>query len=109
MRQVHNFSVVPRNTATVHLVVDDFGKLGRSYRETDERQADAATVVENLLSGQYFNPLRVVAFNLQEGWARDVSEDVARAVMARAKTEGKLLPEGVRRFVDHHLVQLAYW
>ena len=109
MRQVHDFSGVPRNTATVHLVVDDFGNLGRSYRETDERQADANAVVENLLSGQYFSPLRVIAFNLQEGWVRDVSEDVARTVMERAKTEGKPLPDGVRRFVDHHLVQLAYW
>jgi len=61
------------------------------------------------LSGQYFSPLRVIAFNLQEGWVRDVSEDVARTVMERAKTEGKPLPDGVRRFVDHNLVQLAYW
>jgi hypothetical protein len=109
MRQVDHISVVARNTATVHLVVDDFGTLGRSYRETDEAQSDAAAVVENLLNGQYFNPLRVIAFNLQEGWVRDVSKDVARAVLERARTEAKPLPDGVQRFVDHHVVQLAYW
>ena len=109
MRQFDSISLVARNTATVHLVVDDFGTLGRSYRETDETQADAAAVVENLLNGQYFNPLRVIAFNLQEGWVRDVSEDVARAVLERARNEAKPLPDGVRRFVDHHVVQLAYW
>ena len=109
MRQVDNISLVPRNTATVHLVVDDFGTLGRSYRETDEKAADATTVVENLLNGQYFNPLRVIAFNLEEGWVRDASEEVARSLLERAKKEGKALPDGVRRFVDHHVVQLAYW
>ncbi len=109
MRQVNNISLVPRKTETVHLVVDDFGTLGRSYRETDEQAADATTVVENLLSGQYFNPLRVIAFNLEEGWVRDASEEVARSLLERARKEGKPLPDGVRRFVDHHVVQLAYW
>jgi hypothetical protein len=109
MRQVDIISLLPRNTATVHLVVDDFGTLGRAYRETDERAADATTVVENLLSGQYFNPLRVIAFNLEEGWVRDASEEVARSLLERARKERKPLPDGVRRFVDHHVVQLAYW
>ena len=63
----------------------------------------------NLLSGQYFNPLRVIAFNLEEGWVRDASEEVARSLLERAKKEGKPLPDGVRRFVDRHVVQLAYW
>jgi hypothetical protein len=34
----------------------------------------ASTVIENLLSGQNSHPLRVVAFNIAEGWARDASE-----------------------------------
>ena len=109
MRQMDNISLVPRNAGTVHLVVDDFGTLGRSYREADEQAADATTVVENLLSGQYFNPLRVIAFNLEEGWVRDASEEVARNLLERARKEGKPLPDGVQRFVDHHVVQLAYW
>jgi hypothetical protein len=61
------------------------------------------------LSGQYFNPLRVIAFNLEEGWVRDASEEVARSLLERARKEGKPLPDGVRRFVDRHVVQLAYW
>jgi hypothetical protein len=89
MRQVDNISLVPRNTETVHLVVDDFGTLGRSYRETDEQAADATTVVENLLSGQYFNPLRVIAFNLEEGWVRDASEEMARSLLERGQEGGQ--------------------
>jgi hypothetical protein len=31
---------------TVYLVLTDFGRLGRAYVETDEAQADDATIVE---------------------------------------------------------------
>jgi hypothetical protein len=48
--------------------------LGRAYVEADETDADEATIVENLLSGQYSHPVRVIAFNTVEGWARDVTE-----------------------------------
>jgi hypothetical protein len=63
------------------LVLNDFGKLGRAYLETDEDQANLETVISNLLQGQYRLPKRVVAFNTSEGWARDVSEDVALEVV----------------------------
>ncbi|MFZ0112007.1 MAG: hypothetical protein WAL01_21285, partial [Pseudolabrys sp.] len=48
---------------TVHIVLNDFGPLGRPYVEADETDADEATIVENLLSGQYSHPVRVIAFN----------------------------------------------
>jgi hypothetical protein len=71
---------------TVYLVLDDFGELGRAYRETDAAQAGAKTVIADLLSGQYRHLLRVVAFNTAEGWARDVSADIAREVaLVRAR------------------------
>ena len=36
-------------------------------------------------SGQeYSHPVRVVAFNTAEGWSRDVTEDIARAVLVKA-------------------------
>jgi hypothetical protein len=53
---------------TVHIVLNDFGPLGRAYVEAE------ATIVENILSGQYSHPVRVIAFNTVEGWARDVTE-----------------------------------
>ena len=46
---------------TVHFVL--FGGLGRAYVETDEAEADQATIVDNILSGQYSSPLRVIAVN----------------------------------------------
>ena len=82
---------------TVYIVLNDFGPLGRAYVETDEAQADEATIVENILSGQYSQPLRVVAFNTAEGWARDVTEDVARAALIKVKSERRQL-RGPHRF-----------
>jgi hypothetical protein len=47
------------------------------YVKTDETETDQATVVANILSGEYSNPVRVVAFNIAEGWSRDLTEDIA--------------------------------
>jgi hypothetical protein len=77
----------PAFDVTVHIVLDDFGPLGTVYVETDQAEADEATVVEDIMSGQYSHLVRVVAFNTAEGWARDVTEDIARAVLSKVSTE----------------------
>jgi hypothetical protein len=96
-------SLVPSFDVTVHLVLDDFGKLGRAYLETDEEHADRETVIRNLLLGEYKKPLRVVAFNTSEFWSRDVSEDIAWEVVNRAVHNGSRLPDATHYFVVHHL------
>jgi hypothetical protein len=48
-------------------VLDDFGPVGRVYRETDESAADKETLIRNMLAGEYERPVRVVAFNTAEG------------------------------------------
>jgi hypothetical protein len=85
---------------TVYLVLDDFGELGSAYRETDAAKADVTTVVADLLSSQYRHPLRVVAFNTADGWARDVSADIARKVLNCALELDHELPAAVRDFVE---------
>jgi hypothetical protein len=62
------------------LVADDFGRLGRAWREADYEATDLETVIQGLLTGQYSNPIRVVAFNTAERWSEDISEDVAREI-----------------------------
>lgn len=96
-------SLVPEFDVAVHIVLDDFGKLGRAYRETDEARATFEEVVDDFLTGQFSNPLRVVAFNTAEGWARDVSEDVAWDVLRRAANEGRTLSSSTRDFVEFHV------
>jgi hypothetical protein len=89
----------PTFDVTVYIVLNDFGPLGRAYCETDETDADEETIVENILSGQYSHPLGVVAFNAAEGWARDVTEDIARAVLSRTSTERRSVGVGARDFL----------
>jgi hypothetical protein len=91
--------------AAVFIVLDDFGDLGRAYRETDEADADAQTVIENLLRGEYSRPIRVVAFNTDEGYARDVSREIALAVIERARKENHELSEGAPHFLEEHLTE----
>ena len=62
---------------TVYLVANDYGKAGRAWAEADYQTTDLETVIQDLLTGQYNNPIRVIAFNTVEHWSDDVSEDVA--------------------------------
>ena len=43
-------------------------------------------------------PVRVVAFNTTEGWARDVSQDIAGEILKRVASEGQTLADSTRRF-----------
>jgi len=86
----------------VHLVLCDFGKQGTAYVETEPVTTERE-VVENIMGGQYDHPLQVVAFSVSEGWARDVSEDIAGLVVERARTAKRTLSHGARLFVEKHL------
>ena len=93
-------SIVPDDTIRdVHLVLDDFGRLGRAWRETDEAGADRATLVRNLLEGQYESPVRIVAFNTAEGWSRDVTIDIADE-LRRRYVEYDEVPDSVLKFLE---------
>ena len=81
-------SLVPEDAQRdVYLVLDDFGSLGRVWRETDEAGTNRAWLVRNLLNDLYENPVRIVAFNTAEGWSRDVTREIADEVR--------------RRFIEH--------
>ena len=95
-------SIVPGSEPTVYLVVDNLGRLGSVWREADVEAADYETVIRDLLSGQYSNPVRVVSFNTREGWSRDVSREVAHDLEQRCDFEGKELPESLLAFVESH-------
>lgn len=51
-------------------------------------------MAENILLGEYDRPLNVVALSLAEGWAGDVSEDIAGMVVERTRSEQRSLVEG---------------
>ena len=89
--------------ADIHLVLCRFGRSGLAYVETDPAEADATTVVQNLLHGRYGRPLRVIALNVDEGWSRDVSEAMAHKVCEIAEHEDYELTQGTLDFIDAHI------
>ena len=85
---------------TVYLVFDRLGVSG----ETAAERADLETVVADLLSGQFNDPVRVVAFNTLEHWSEDVSEYIALEIQTRCDIEGTAVPEHIRDFVTSYAV-----
>jgi hypothetical protein len=100
-RVMNPVSLVPEQD--LHFVLCDFGRSGQAYVETDPTEADASTIVRNLLQGQYDRPVRVLALNVEEGWVRDVSEIIAAKVQQDMARHGELgLTAGTRAFVEAH-------
>ncbi|WP_439363061.1 hypothetical protein ACNJYD_19720 [Bradyrhizobium sp. DASA03005] len=89
-------SIVPadRLDRDIYLVLEDFGaRAGCAWRETDEADTDLETVLQDIISGQYAYPLRIVCFNPVEGWSRDATGDVADALAERAaNTDAEITP-----------------
>ena len=93
-------SVVPGIDRDVYLVLDDFGRMGCAWRETNVEDTDLEAVISDLLEGQYSNPFRVICFNLSEGWIRDVSEEIAQKLRERCADEYHDLPDSLHQFVE---------
>jgi hypothetical protein len=86
---------------TAYHVIDRFHGLG-FYRETEVERADLETIITDLMSGQFNDPVRIDAFNTLEHWSEDVSKDIAREIQTRCDIEGQDVPESIRDFVDTH-------
>jgi len=105
MHQVESPPTAPAFDADVYLVLDDFGTIGRAYRETDERQTDRETVIQNFLSVEYNNPVRVVCFNTAQGSSRDATLEIVREIQERASRQGLELSRGLRDFIDYEIAR----
>ena len=57
-------SIVPAASEDYYLVVNDFGRLGTAFAETDLDRADYETTIAELMSGRHCDPIRVVVFNI---------------------------------------------
>jgi hypothetical protein len=96
-------SIVPKDADhSVYIVLDDFGRNGRAYRETDVERADPEAVIMDMLEGQYQSPIRVIAFNTAEGWSQDVSADVATELRRRCDLQLRDVPFYLEEFVERH-------
>jgi hypothetical protein len=96
-------SIVPRgDDQNVYLVVDDLGRLGRVWREAEVEHTALETVIQDLLDGLYKHPIGVFGFNPLEGWAQDVSNDVAQELRRRCDLQLSDVPSPIQDFVERH-------
>ncbi|MBR0806754.1 hypothetical protein JQ636_24695 [Bradyrhizobium japonicum] len=95
-------SIVPadRLDRDVYVVLEDFGaRASCAWRETAEADTDLEIILQNLLSGQYVYPVRIVSFNAVEGWARDATSDVADALAQRAADTNAEVSSALQAFI----------
>jgi hypothetical protein len=84
-------SIVPHGAdKDTYLVLEDFGRLGCAWRETDADDADRETLIRDLVEGHYSHPVRIVVFNTAEGWSRDVTKDIADELRRRYAEFGEV-------------------
>jgi hypothetical protein len=83
---------------TAYLVIDRC-RGDTVYRETEFERTDLETIIADLMSGQFNDPFRIVAFKL-EHWSVDVSEYIAFEIQTRCDIEGAPVREHIRDFVD---------
>jgi hypothetical protein len=96
-------SIVPNDDErNVYIVLDDFDRNGRAYRETDIERADLEAVIMGMLEGEYRNPVRVIGFNTAEGWSQDVSADVAHEVRHRCDLQMRDVPFHLEAFIERY-------
>src|SRR3954451_609139 len=96
-------SIIPGTDHDTYLVQEDYGRLGRCWRETDVEDTDLESVIAAMLEGQLSKPVRVISFNTAEGWSRDVSEDVAHQLRQRCSDQGRT------KTVRHHVGSIHFF
>lgn len=65
-------------------------------------QTNLATVITDLMEGQYNNPVRVVGFSTVQDWARDVSADIAHEIRRRCELQMTDPSPSLESFLGHH-------
>jgi len=92
----------------IYLVLDEFGgRLGRAWPETDEGRTDRETIITDVMTGQYSNPVRVVAFNTAEGWSRDVTNDIADELAKWYSEQDREIPPSLEDFIQRHRTAMS--
>ena len=96
-------SIVPGASEDYYIVVNDYGRLGMAFAETDLKRANHETTIADLMSGQYSNPLRVVMFNPDTDHAKDVSQTIAQEVLRGLGLQDRDVPAFLEDFIDRHV------
>ena len=95
-------SIVPGIGRDTYLVLDYFCGIGCAWRETNVEDTELKTLIKDLLEGRYSDPVRVIGFNIAEGWFRDMSKIVAVELRQRCAEQRRDLPEYQQQFVARY-------
>jgi hypothetical protein len=102
-------SIVPYGAdQTVYLVIDRLDARGDANREIEVERTDLETIIGELMSGQFHDPVRIMAFNTLEHWSDDVTAEVATEIQTRCDIDGEPLPEHLTDFMARQ-VRPARW
>jgi hypothetical protein len=96
-------SIVPGTPEDYYIVVNDYGKFGTAFAETELDRANYETTIADLMAGQHCDPLRVVMFNPDTNRAEDVSHAIAQEILRRLGLEGRSVPTVLEDFIDCHV------
>lgn len=96
-------SLVPSTAEDFYIVLNSYGRHGIAFAETDIDRADYDTTVDDLLTGQHSDPLRVIMFNPDTDRCEDVSHAVAQELLRRIGIEGREIPSVLEDFIDRHV------
>jgi len=91
-------SIVPDTGHATYLVLDEIGTYGPIWREISDGEANEATIIDWIAQGQFDHPLRVVAFNTEEGWSHDMTRNIAMKLLD-LNQDGVALGSTAREFV----------
>jgi hypothetical protein len=93
-------SLVPYGAdQTVYLVIDRLDARGSANREIEVERTDLETIIGELMSGQFHDPVRIMAFNTLEHWSDDVTAEVATEIQTRCDIDGEPVPEHLKDFM----------
>ena len=92
-------SIVPNTEHATYLLLDEVGQYGNLWRETAEDEANEDTIAQWIIEGQTSHPVKIVAFNTEEGWSRDVTHQIATKLFD-LNQKGVALGSAARDFVE---------
>jgi hypothetical protein len=72
------------------------------FSEADAQKTDIDTVITDLLTGQYTDPIPAIGFNTAEGWSEDVSADVSQKLRRRCDLQLRDVPFFLQDLIRRH-------
>ena len=100
-------SIAPDSEHAAYLLLDEMtNQHGSIWPEISAAEANEATIVQWIIEGQFSRPIKIVAFNTEYEWSRDVTHDIA-AKLLDLNQNGVALGAAAREFVERVTGQSA--